>query len=70
MNSIGQDAFFDCPNLSTVTVQATMPPTLAPASAAFDSCAARLQIAVPAASANAYKAASGWSTYAAQIVSM
>ena len=68
--SIGLNAFYGCAALASVTVQAATPPSLPPASAAFDHCAAAgVQIAVPAASANAYKAASGWSTYAAQIVS-
>ena len=66
ITSIDRDAFYDCRNLASVTVNATTPPTLG--SRAFDSNASGRKIYVPAASVDAYKAASGWSTYAADIL--
>ena len=64
VTSIGYNVLKYCSGLTSVTVNATTPPTLG--SGAFvdtNDC----PIYVPAASVNAYKAASGWSTYASRI---
>lgn len=65
VTSIGARAFYYCPGLSSVTCEATTPPTLG--NNAFVSNALGRKIYVPAASVDAYKAAEGWSTYAADI---
>lgn len=59
------NAFYDCSNLTSVTVKATTPPTLG--SDVFSGTHSSLVIYVPAESVDAYKAASGWSTYADKI---
>lgn len=64
VTSIGNGAFGACTNLTSVTVEATTPPTLG--STSFDNTN-NCPIYVPAASVDAYKAASGWSTYASRI---
>jgi hypothetical protein len=58
-----------CTGLTSVTVQAATPPALPSGSAAFNGCAAGLQIHVPAGTVAAYQAAAGWIDYAAKIVS-
>lgn len=68
IESINYEAFKNCENLASVYVHATTPPTLRNDS--FDGTPiadGTGTIYVPAASVNAYKAASGWSTYASQI---
>ena len=65
VTSIGTSTFADCSDLTSVTVEATTPPTLG--SAVFNRDASGRKIYVPADSVNAYKAASGWSIYAADI---
>jgi uncharacterized repeat protein (TIGR02543 family) len=65
LESIGQQAFYGCTSLALVTCLATTPPTLE--TGAFASIPSSLQIKVPAASVNAYKAAAGWSDYADKI---
>ena len=65
VTSIGMQAFNMCTSLASVTVEATTPPTLD--SYAFDNNATGRMIYVPASSVSTYKAASGWSTYAADI---
>lgn len=64
VTKIGTDAFYYCTGLTSVTVNATTPPTLG--EAAFQSTN-NCPIYVPANSVDAYKAASGWSTYASRI---
>ena len=66
VTSIGRDAFDGCSGLTSVTVEATTPPTLG--NGAFDGNASGRKIYVPAASEEAYKAASGWSAYAEDIL--
>jgi len=64
VTSIGYSVFEGCEGLESVTIEATTPPTLG--NNAFNytnDC----PIYVPSASVNAYKAASGWSTYASRI---
>ena len=65
VTSIGADAFRDSTSLISVTILATTPPTLG--SGVFKDNATGRKIYVPSESVNAYKAASGWSTYAADI---
>jgi hypothetical protein len=65
VTSIGDGAFRACSNLTTLTVQATTPPTLG--SSALSGTNTNLVIKVPSASVNTYKAASGWSDYASKI---
>lgn len=57
-------AFRQCSGLTSVTVNATEPPTLG--SSVFDNTN-NCPIYVPSASVNAYKATSGWITYASRI---
>ncbi len=67
LSSIGQKAFSGT-NVTLVICNAINPPILA-AYTIFYQCTALTAIKVPAGSVAAYKAASGWSTYAALIVS-
>jgi len=63
---IGQYAFYYCSGLTSITVEATTPPTLPRGYYAFhatNDC----PIYVPSQSVDAYKAASGWSSYASRI---
>ena len=66
VTSFGGSTFYDCSNLRFATIQATTPPTLGNTSCFSGS----YPIYVPAESVNAYKAASGWSTYASRIQSI
>ena len=62
ITSIGDSAFSMCNTTRlTITVNATTPPTLG------NSAISAKQILVPAESVDAYKAASGWSSYASKI---
>ena len=63
VSSIGWGAFEDCTALTSVTVEATTPPSLD--AQAFDN--STCPIYVPAASVETYKATSGWSEYASRI---
>ena len=65
---IGSSAFRNCTLLISVTIQATTPPTIS--GSEFLNNASGRKIYVPAASVEAYKAASGWSTYADDIVAI
>jgi hypothetical protein len=80
LTTIGIDAFGECENIETITSNATTPPTLADAGnedyvfyVPNEDWSAALPIPtvsaiyVPTASVNAYKAADGWSAYAAKI---
>lgn len=64
VTSIGQKAFKSCSSLTSITVNAVTPPSLG--LSAFDETN-DCPIYVPSASVNAYKSASGWSTYASRI---
>ena len=64
VTSIGNNAINGCSSLTSVTVNATTPPTLDGDN--FD-LTNNCPIYVPASSVNAYKSASGWSTYASRI---
>lgn len=61
---IGNMAFYGSPNLTSITITATTPPTLGSNNNAFNSTN-NCPIYVPAASVDAYKAA--WPTYASRI---
>ena len=63
VTSIGRQAFQGCSSLTSITVEATTPPTLGSDVFALTSC----PIYVPSGSVDAYKVASGWSTYASRI---
>lgn len=70
---IGNNAFSNCPSLETVYCKPDVPPTsvywLGERSwNAFDNNASGRKIYVPRGSADAYKAADGWSAYASDIV--
>ena len=65
ITSIGSNAFYYSYTLSSLTCKATTPPTLG--SGALASTNANLVIYVPSSSLNAYKTATGWSTYASII---
>lgn len=61
---IGQQAFYNCTSLTSITVEAATPHTLG--AYAFDNTN-NCPIYVPSESVDAYKAASGWSSYASRI---
>ena len=63
VTSIGGSAFLDCRAIKSYEVLATVPPTLADVNA-FTGILASTKIFVPAASVDAYKAATNWITYA------
>lgn len=65
ITSIGGYAFYNCTSLTSVTVNATTPPTLGD-SYVFNSTN-NCPIYVPSASVNTYKTATNWSTYASRI---
>ena len=65
VTNIGGYAFYGCTGLTSITVEATTPPSLENA-VVFDSTN-NCPIYVPAASVDAYKAATNWSTYASRI---
>ena len=66
ITSINNYAFNGCSALASVTVEATTPPTLGTKDV-FAGNAADRKIYVPADSVDTYKAADGWSIYAADI---
>ena len=63
VTSIGSYAFYGCSSLTTITINATTPPTFG--STVMPSN--EINIYVPAESVDAYKAASGWSSFASKI---
>ena len=65
VTSIGGRAFYECSSLKEVYCKPTTPPS--GGSSMFDFNASGRKIYVPRASVDAYKAASGWSSYAADI---
>ena len=64
VTSIGSYAFKKCSSLTSITIMAATPPTLR--TGVFDDTN-NCPIYVPAASVNAYKAATNWSKYAGRI---
>ena len=64
VTSIGGGAFVRCSGLTSVTIKAKTPPTVSNSTFNYTN---NCPINVPAASVNAYKNASGWSTYASRI---
>lgn len=64
ISSIGNSAFYNCSGLTSITVHSATPPTLG--SSVFDGTN-NCPIYVPSGSVDAYKAASGWSSYASRI---
>ena len=65
VTNIEQYAFENCSGLTSITCLATTPPTLVSYNAFSNTN--NCNIYVPSASVNAYKSASGWSTYASRI---
>ena len=65
VTTIDIKAFQNCSSLTSVTIQATTPPTLANANAFTNTN--NCPIYVPAESVDAYKGATGWSSYASRI---
>ena len=63
ISSIGSHAFASCTGLTSITVESTTPPTLGSYVFNYTNC----PIYVPSESVDAYKAASGWSSYASMI---
>ena len=63
VTSIEDNAFTSCANLTTVTIKATIPPTIQ--STTFDDTVQRYE--VPAESVEAYKTATNWANYADKI---
>lgn len=66
VNFIGEDAFFNGA-IDSITINATIPPTLSTRVFGDDIHGDDYPIYVPAASVNTYKAAEGWSEYADRI---
>jgi len=66
VTTVERFAFDNCAALASVTVRATTPPSMDD-DTAFTFTSSSLVIYVPAASVEAYKAASGWSDYASRI---
>jgi len=64
VTSIGNDAFIGCEGLTSIIVNATTPPQLVEGT--FNDTN-NCPILVPSQSVEAYKSASGWSTYASRI---
>ena len=64
VTSIGKYAFADCNSLTSVTIEATTPPTLG---VEVFTNTRNCTIWVPDGTANTYKAATNWSTYASRI---
>ena len=63
ISSIESRAFASCTGLTSITVESTTPPTLGSYVFNYTNC----PIYVPSESVDAYKAASGWSSYASRI---
>lgn len=63
ISAIGEGAFFGCTGLTSITVEATTPPTIGADVFALTTC----PIYVPAESVAAYKAATNWSDFESQI---
>lgn len=63
VSSIRQQAFYGCSALTTVTIEATTPPTMV-WNNTFQGCTSLQHIYVPSESVNAYKTAQYWDTYA------
>lgn len=61
VSSIGNNAFYYCRNLSTLTVLATVPPSLG--NRVFDYVPNNIRVIVPCGSEAAYRADSGWSYF-------
>ena len=71
VTSIGNSAFYNCTSLKSVYCKPTTPPTAGNSIFWYSENGAwliRCKIYVPTASVSAYKNASGWSTYASDIV--
>lgn len=66
VTSIGSYAFQGCSVLAGIILLPTTPPTLG--SSAFDSISSDAVITVPKGTLDAYKAASGWSSYTSKMV--
>jgi len=65
ITNINNSAFSNCVSLKEFHIKATTPPTLG--SSVFSSVSNDFVIYVPTASVNAYKSASGWSSYSTKI---
>jgi len=66
LTSIGTAGLYDCVSMTKLTCKATTPPTLG--TNALKALTGLTALRVPSDSVDAYKAASGWSTYADKIV--
>lgn len=67
MTSLGSEPFYRCPALRYIKVLPTTPPTISGSWLRYSDIA---KVYVPDSSLAAYKAASGWSTYASRIKPM
>lgn len=73
VTSIEEGAFAGCVNISSITINNTTPPTLGSdvfGTCYFDQQEPTYPIYVPAASVNAYKTATNWSSYANRILAI
>ena len=67
MTALGREPFYNCAELATIIALPTSPPTVSGTWLRYNTIA---KIYVPDNSVSAYKAASGWSTYASRIHGM
>lgn len=65
LTSIGKQAFYHNRSLESITVEAVSPPSMG--NEVFSNTNSTFIIYVPAESVNAYKSATGWSSYASRI---
>lgn len=65
VTNIAMNAFDSCKNLQSFKIECETPFSIN--KSVFNNCTALTEILVPSASVDAYKAASGWSTYASKI---
>ncbi len=68
VTSIGYSAFYNCTSLTSITCEATTPPSIS--NNTLPETSVVQHIYVPASSVDAYKSASGWSTYANRITAI
>lgn len=65
VDSIGDNSFYGCSNLTEVYLMSEIPPTLG--SSVFNGVSSTLKIYVPSGFVGAYQSADGWSAYAEKI---
>ena len=68
VTSIGERSFYGCSSLTSITIRATIPPTLDSSySTTFPTMSQNYKIYVPASAVDTYKTTTGWSYYSSKI---